>query len=1229
MAHGKTDEEIIQKTHNTARFFVEVRQISWVLLVGVSLWGVFAYFSMPQRKDPEIAVRQAVAITSWPGASAEKIEQLVTKKVEEQMAANALVTKIESISRTSVSIVYLELDDQSNQSERSKQLDDVAFRLNSINDLPDGAGPIHFIRDFGDTATLMLTVASPKSSAAEIAPRASAIERAIEQVRASLPAEDRASRFTIVVNFPPALGARIVRPGLEAFADFTREKGFAADIRLIEGAGFVGLDGASSDQDAKLLGYLQEFVRERMQASGFHPDTWEAAIIRDPKETQARIAAVAGDKYTYRELDDFTDRIAKTLKTLPQVSKVERKGLLDEKVYLVYSQERLASYGVTLSQLPNILKGRNLTVAGGQIDVQGKNVTIDPSGEFKSENEIGDVVVSFSKSGAPVYLRDLFDISRAYENPARYLNFFNGKDAQGNWQRTRAVTLSVQMRSGETIGKFGEAVDQALAGMGSQLPDDLTLARTSDQPRQVEESVDLFMVSLYEAIILVVLVSLIGFWEWRSALLMALAIPITLAMTFGMMHVLNIDLQQISIATLIIALGLLVDDPVVAGDAIKRELAIGHPPLIAAWLGPTKLAGAIMFATITNIVAYLPFLSLGGDTGAFLYSMPVVITCSLVASRLASMTFIPLLGYYLVKSKAERPMHERRQQGFAAWYYRIGTAAINHRWKVLVGSLAFLALGAFFMSQLKTQFFPKDLSYLAYVDVWLPEDAPLEATNKVARRTETVIREVFREYGEAHPEDEGKPHELLRSLTTFVGGGGPRFWFSISPEQQQLNYAQIIIEVIDKHETAHLVAPMQEALSAKIPEARIDVRQLESGKAVGLPVSIRISGDDAATMRAQAEAVMNIFRAIPEAARPRDDWGDESFTVKLQTDSDRANLTGITNLDVAAASATALSGYRLTSLREGDKQIPVVAQLRMEERARLDDINNLYVYSSSGSQRVPLRQVSSVSYQMQTEKLRRRNQFRTITVSCSPVEGVLASEVMAAARPQLEAFAKGLPPGYHMEIGGEEESQDEGFRDLAIVLGISVAAIFLTLVFQFKSAIKPLIVFAAVPYGTVGALAVLWLMGSPFGFMAFLGIVSLVGVIVSHIIVLFDFIEEKQAEGEPLKEALLDAGIMRLRPVLITVGATVIALFPLAAHGGPLWEPMCYAQIGGLTAATFITLLLVPVIYSIVVLDLKLIKWEAHEGLAPEESRETPTGEAAPDALDLDGLDAAIVKGEN
>jgi multidrug efflux pump subunit AcrB len=1192
MRRGKTDQEMISGKRNIARFFVKKRHVSWVLLIGTCLWGVYGYLRMPQRKDPEFQVRTAVSLVPWPGASAEKVEQLVTKKVEEQIAANAKVTRIESISRTGLAVIYVELDE--NLKETGKEFDDIKLKLDAIADLPNGAGPINFIKDFRETPTLMLTVASPKTDEEEIALRAKAIQSAIETERASASNPNDPSRFTLVLTITDAVDRRLLRAPTEMFLAFAKESGFAGDLHVINGDGFIAFDGVSNKTEPEILAYVEQFVTKRMQSSEFHPDAWPAFLVHNPRETRNKLNAVAGDKYTYRQMDDFTDLIEKTLKTVPQVSKVSRSGNLDETVYLLYSQERLASYGVLPSNLENVLKGRNITTPGGQVNVQGKNVNLDPSGEFKSEREIGDVLVP-AVNGSTVYLRDLAHIVRGYETPARYLNYFNSRDAQGNWRRSRAITLSVQMRSGEHIGEFGKQIDVALAGLKQQLPEDLIYARTSDQPLQVKESIDLFMKTLYEAIILVVLIALIGFWEWRSALLMAFSIPITLAMTLGMVYVLGIDLQQVSIATMIIALGLLVDDPVVAGDAIKRDLALGHKRSVAAWLGPTKLATAILFATITNIVAYLPFLMLKGVTGEFLYSVPVVLACSLIASRLVSMTFIPLLGYYLLQPKAELTIEERRKKGFAAQYYCLGTWAISHRWRVMAGAMGFLLLGGVLMSQLKTQFFPKDLSYLSYVEIWLPNDVPLSATNDAAAHSETIIREVIGEYGKHHTDEDGNPRDVLQSLTTFVGGSGPPFWFSVLPEVPQLNYAQIIIQVKDKQDTEHLIHPLQEALSARVAGARIDVRQLESGKAVGLPVAIRVSGQDVQMLRSYARRVKAILEETEIAERVHDDWGDESFAVHLKTDPDRANIAGLTNHDVAMASLAATHGTQVTTLREGDKQIPVVARLRMEERAQLGSLKNLYVYADQSTQKVLLRQVASTEYGIQIEKLRSRNQFRTITIAAMPAEGKLASEVMSAARPKLKELQQTLPAGYRMEVGGEEEEQVKGFIDLSIVLLISVAAIFLALVCQFKNAIKPFIVFAAVPFGMVGALAALWIMGAPFGFMAFSGLVSLVGVIVSHIIVLFDCIEEKHAEGGPLIGALLDAGIMRLRPVLITVGATVIALFPLASHGGPLWEPLCYAQIGGLSVATFITLLLVPVIYSIFVLDLKLVKWKRDE----------------------------------
>ena len=349
----------------------------------------------------------------------------------------------------------------------------------------------------------------------------------------------------------------------------------ASDLHVITEPGFVGVDGVSDASDEALLGHTRQFINERLQAADFHPDSWPPVVIRDPQETRQKLGQVAGDKYSYREMDDFTDLIEKGLKSVPQATKVSRSGILSERIFLLYSQERIASYGLQPGDLPNILGARNITPAGGQLEAVGKNFSIDPSGEFKSEKEIGDVAIARTEQGAPVYLRDVVDVERGYDSPPRYLNFYDWRDAQGNWQRSRAITVAVQMRPGGYIGQFGEDIDAALAELRKQLPDDLIMARTSDQPRQVTENVSLFMNSLYEAIILVVIVSLIGFWDWRSALLMGLAIPITLFITFGMSHMLGIDLQQISIATLIIALGLLVDVPVVAGDAIKNSAGGG------------------------------------------------------------------------------------------------------------------------------------------------------------------------------------------------------------------------------------------------------------------------------------------------------------------------------------------------------------------------------------------------------------------------------------------------------------------------------------------------------------------------------------------------------------------------------------------------------------------------------------------------------------------------------
>src|SRR5258708_629589 len=360
-------------------------------------------------------------------------------------------------------------------------------------------------------------------------------------------------------------------------------------------------------------------------------------------------------------------------------------------------------------------------------------------------------------------------------------------------------------------------------------------------------------------------------------------------------------------------------------------------------------------------------------------------------------------------------------------------------------------------------------------------------------------------------------------VTSFIGGGGPRFWFSISPEAPQTNYAQVIVQVSDKEATRNRIGRIQAALNKQVPGAWITVRQLQTNP-VETPVEILISGQadtdprtesqDIQTLRTLASQVMKVVGQSRGVAVLRDDWAPDSPQVKIEIDPDRANVVGITNADVANSSAAAISGSQVGTFKEGDKSIPIVARLRPQDRAQL------------------------------------------------------------------------------LQIAGEKAKQVDGFMNLAVVLLISLVGIYLALLVQFKNAVKPLLVFAAAPYGAIGALIALAIMGTPFGFMAFLGVASLIGVIVSHVIVLFDFIEEMHEKGEPLERALPDAGIERIRPVMITVGATILALFPLALEGGPLWKPLCYAQIGGLAVATFITLLLVPVFYAIFVLDLKWITWD-------------------------------------
>src|SRR5262245_23379014 len=1175
-----TDLESNPPRHRVARFFVENRHVSWVLLAGVIAWGIWAYAAMPKRKDPDIPVRQVAVVTPWPGQSAERVEQLVTRKIEERVAQNIRVSEITSTTRPGLSVVYAEVDEEA-RIDAAREFDDIKVKLDALTDLPEGAGPVQLIKEFGETSALMLTVASPPANGSQLQLLAKQIAAASVPVPSSV---------DIALCSSGSPDPSFVREAARLLGDALVRQGVGTDVRGIDGQSFVIIRLSTRADAATATRAVRRVWEELPQRADIHPDVWDPIVITPGISLVDVLTREAGPKYSYRELDDFTDRIEKAIRLAPEASRVTRVGVIEEQIEARYSQHRLAALGIVPAAIRSVLQSRNSTLPAGTVNAEGRELLLEQTGEFRTLADIDTTVFTQTGNGTPLYLRDIGSVHRGYEHPPRLVSYYTWRDQTGQWLRGRAITLSTEMKKGEQIDRFGTGVRAQIEGVRRSLPPDLVIGTTSDQQRQVREKLGLFNRSLWEAVALVVLVSLVGFWEWRSALLMALSIPITLAMTFGLMQLLGLDIQQMSIASLIIALGLLVDDPVVAGDAIKRELSLGKPRPIAAWLGPEKLSRAILYATITNTAAYLPFLLLNGDVGRYIYSLPVTIACSLVASRVVSMTFLPLLAFYILKPSPAAAADRARDSRFARAYERAVTSAIDHRWKVLAASTLALAAGAFFVTHLHRQFFPRDNFYIAYVDIRLPEDAPLAQTARVAREADQLIREVTTEYDRTR-----RGESSLASITSFVGAGGPRFWFSVRPEPPAPNYAQLLLQFTESENTNQLVGPLQEALATRIAGARIDVRTVETGPPTVIPVSMRILGDDARVLRQQAEKLEAIFKTSPYAMNVRDDWGNDAIRTHLDIDQDRAGLAGVSSHDIALSMYSGVVGAPIGYLREGRKNIPIVQLMEYGQRETVTDLNQLYVYSSQAPVRVTLGQIAQLTYSAEPAVIHRVNQYRAITVAALPAPGRLAGEVTEPLMPKIREFERQLPGGYRFEIVGELKEQIKGQQRSLIVVLASVIAIYLALVFQFKHAVKPFIVFAGIPFGAVGAFASLWLTRMPMGFLAILGITSLIGVIVSHVIVLFDFIEERHEQGAALREALIDAGIRRIRPVLITVAATVLALFPLALHGGPLWEALCYAQIGGLTLATAVTLLLVPVFYAVFVLDLKVVRWISHD----------------------------------
>ncbi|WP_437193199.1 efflux RND transporter permease subunit [Planctomicrobium sp. SH527] len=1211
-----------------SQYFVYKRPIALILLVFTLAAGYASYLAMPQRQDPVIQIRSGLVMTSYPGADPIEVEQEVSRRIEKKLSENPAVEHVRSTNREGLSAVFVDLYDTTKNAEAIWQ--DLDNKLASMTDLPTIGGvmvkPI-LDKDFGDTVAVMLTLTSPPVTDIEVKQRGNELTHHIEQQRASRPSSFQSNRYSSIVVYPTTIDSILVeRLGKKCLLTL-EEKGLIQDGISIVLPGAMAIDfqvAENADFDA-IKSLLLPWQDARMALR--HPDVWPGILVQDPSQIESQLktqcqASPGGiARYSHEEMRRFADTIQDRLRQSTKIGKIEQLGVVGERIDVYFSNHRLTPYGIDLTKLAQRLQERNSTLPGGAIELPDQNLAIKPSGKFLSEREIGNVVVEV-RNGTPLYMSDLVDIARGYEDSPRTLNFRTHKfteenrptslaftlpvqtdphkertpvsdnDASQLWTQ-RAITLAVRQRKGTQIEDFSQEINKALASLSGVIPDDLWIERTSDEPERVGFKIHEFIECLIEAVIIVVFVSLL-FMEWRSALIIALSIPITLAMTFMMCVMLGVDLQQISIAALIIALGLLVDDPVVAGDAINREMAHGVPRDVASWLGPQKLSRAIMYATVTNCAAFMPLLVVSGGVGEFIWSLPVVVAASLIASRIVSMTFIPFLGYYLLKGQhgMEAGLSaDGKGSRFARFYNGFSEACMNHKWASLTVCFLTLIAGASLLPLIGTNLFPKDLHSAFTVNLYLPEGTSIHATQQEALSTIEKIDQIA-----------GKE---IDSYTTFIGAGGPRFWLSIVPEQPATSYAQIMVHTLNKRHTYEVAEKLKVGLPPQMGVARVHVQPLESGPPIGVPVQFRLLGTDIATMRRLGEQIKGFMREMPGTENIHDDWDPEYLRIRLKVDPDRANVSGVSHEDVARLMNASLSGYTATSIREGDHLIPISFRLRPEERTDIETLQGMSVIGSQSGARVPLMQISSFEPELISPKISRRDNERCMTIKCDVATGLLSSDVYTFVEQKLATATKDWPPGYRFQVGGEKEEQLKGFGSLYISMIVSVFAIYLALILQFNSLTKPLVVFAAVPFGMIGGLMGLIIFGVPLGFFALLGVSSLIGVIISHVIVLFEYIEEAHERGEPLRRAVIDAALVRLRPVLVTVLATVGGLIPLAVKGGPLWEPLCYVQIIGLLVATLVTKVVVPVFYVLFVEDFKLIKWSApgefaHDGPPPE-----------------------------
>jgi multidrug efflux pump subunit AcrB len=866
---------------------------------------------------------------------------------------------------------------------------------------------------------------------------------------------------------------------------------------------------------------------------------------------------VTADGMGLADLKRLGEDIRQRLLRVPAVNKVDLIGVRPEKIFIEFSHAKLATLGITPQQIFDSVARQNAVASVGSVDTAADRIHLRVTGAFSGAEAIAAVPVQ--ANGRVFRLGDIATVKRGYEDPPGFIVREGGKPALG---------VGVSMMDGANILTLGENLKQALAAITAELPVGIEITQIADQPQIVDGSVSEFLKTFAEALGIVLLVSFLTL-GWRTGIVVALSVPLVLAIVFVVMYAAGMDLHRITLGALIIALGLLVDDAIIAIEMMVVKMEQGFNRARAATFAWTSTAFPMLTGTLVTAAGFLPVGFANSSTGEYAGGIFWVVALALIASWFVAVLFTPYLGVKLLPDFAKRVAH-LRQDPDAVYDTRIYRAlrsvvALCLRWRKTVVALTVLmfvsSIAAF--SLVQQQFFPTATRTELFFEMRMPEGTAIGVTNATARKAEQMLA--------------GDPD--IATYTTYVGQGAPRFWLGLNPVLPNSNFAQIVIVAKNLEARERVKARLDRMLAdGALPEARTRVDRFTFGPPVGYPVQFRVIGPDPLKVREIAGEVRKVMQQNRKLVDPHLDWNEQVKSIRLAVDQDRARALGLTPQDVAQTLQTLLSGLTVTQHREGIETVDVVARAVSGERLDLDRLPDLTIASRNGVA-VPLSQIARLSYEYEEPILWRRNRDLALTVRGDIVDGVQAPDVSNEVLPKLQPIKDALPYGYRIETGGAIEESAKANASLAAVFPIMAVVMLAILMIQLQSFSRLALVFATAPLGIIGGTGALLITSKPFGFVALLGMIALAGMIMRNTVILVDQIDRDIAEGHGRHRAIIDATIRRARPVVLTALAAVLGMVPLA--GSLFWGPMAITIMGGLLVATILTLAVVPALYAL------------------------------------------------